>query len=134
MIINIVSLYKARDIATYIIIQDLNKVKDALNPRGSQILFKDMADTNHQNSEQNKDMLSFQILRSSSNGGARLGKLAINGRKTLDTPHYIGHTSRGVISHLSHDTFRNKTRIDGVYVALEDCEISPQSYGRKRDG
>lgn len=67
-------------------------------------------------------MLSFQVLRSSGSGHARLGKLAIAGRKTLDTPHYVGHTTRGVISHLSHDTFQQKTPINGVYVALEDCE------------
>jgi queuine tRNA-ribosyltransferase len=51
----------------------------------------------------------------------RAGTLAITGRKTLSTPHYLPVTSRGVVPHISHDNVRKETAINGLYVGLEDC-------------
>ncbi|KAJ5949001.1 hypothetical protein N7454_002308 [Penicillium verhagenii] len=50
----------------------------------------------------------------------RAGTLAITGRKTLSTPHYLPVTSRGVVPHISHDNVRKETAINGLYVGLED--------------
>lgn len=67
----------------------------------------------------------FSIIKSAQNGlGPRLGRLGIAGRKTLETPHYLAITSRGVVPHLSQDTFTRDTNINGVYVPLEDCEFT----------
>lgn len=52
---------------------------------------------------------------------ARVGKLAIAGRKTLSTPHYIPLTSRGTVPHIAHDMLRKETAINSLYVGLEDC-------------
>lgn len=57
--------------------------------------------------------------------GPRLGRLALPGRKLMDTPHYLANTSRGVVPHITQDTFRRDTHINGVYYALEDCKHSP---------
>lgn len=54
----------------------------------------------------------------------RAGTLAIAGRKTLSTPHYLPVTSRGVVPHISHDNVRKETAINGLYVGLEDCTCS----------
>ena len=73
----------------------------------------------------------FHIIKAARNGlavvgphlglGPRLGRLALPGRKAIETPHYLGMTSRGVIPHLTQDTFARDTSINGVYVPLEDC-------------
>ncbi|CAK3938872.1 related to tRNA-guanine transglycosylase family [Lecanosticta acicola] len=63
----------------------------------------------------------FTLIKSSSQTlGPRLGKLALTGRRVLDTPHYLGNTSRGVVPHITQDTFRRDTDISGVYIGLED--------------
>lgn len=65
----------------------------------------------------------FPIVKSASNTLApRLARLALPGREVIDTPHYIGLTSRGVIPHLSQDNFARLSSINGVYTPLEDCE------------
>lgn len=53
----------------------------------------------------------------------RLARLALPGRDVIDTPHYLGLTSRGVIPHLSQDNFAQQSSISGVYAALEDCRF-----------
>ncbi|TKA81242.1 hypothetical protein B0A55_02372 [Friedmanniomyces simplex] len=50
----------------------------------------------------------------------RLGRVALPGRKVIDTPHYLAITSRGAVPHLTQDTFARDTSISGVYVGLED--------------
>lgn len=65
----------------------------------------------------------FTIIKSAASGiGARLGRLSIAGRNAIETPHYLGITSRGVVPHLSQDIFARDTGVSGVYVPLEDCE------------
>ena len=67
-------------------------------------------------------MLKFVLEHAaSSETAARLGQLTAWGRPTINTPHYIAPTSRGVIPHLSHDNLQKHTRISAVYVPLEDC-------------
>jgi queuine tRNA-ribosyltransferase subunit QTRTD1 len=51
----------------------------------------------------------------------RLGRLSLPGRNAIETPHYLGLTSRGVVPHLSQDNFAQLSSISGVYAALEDC-------------
>jgi queuine tRNA-ribosyltransferase len=53
---------------------------------------------------------------------ARLGRLSLQGRSAISTPHFLGITSRGVVPHITQDNFASQTDISGVYVALEDCE------------
>ena len=64
----------------------------------------------------------FTIIKATSqNLGPRLGRLALPGRRVIDTPHYLGNTSRGVVPHITQDTFVRDTNINSIYVALEDC-------------
>lgn len=68
----------------------------------------------------------FSIIKSAAQGlGPRLGRLSIAGRRTIETPHFLGITSRGVIPHVTQDTFARDTNINGVYVPLEDCRLTP---------
>lgn len=58
----------------------------------------------------------------SKHSGARLGSLRLPGRNPISTPHYIANTSRGAVPHIAQDVFTDSTGIQGVYVAVEDCE------------
>ncbi|MCJ1468863.1 hypothetical protein MMC07_007493 [Pseudocyphellaria aurata] len=64
-----------------------------------------------------KANFSFTI---SSDNGSRRGNVHVPGRKTIQTPHYLALSSRGIVSHLSQDTMREHTSITGLYTALED--------------
>ncbi|KAF2140149.1 uncharacterized protein K452DRAFT_252796, partial [Aplosporella prunicola CBS 121167] len=71
--------------------------------------------------------LTFETSSPDSILAPRIGKLSIPGRATLDTPHYVGYTSRGVIPHLTQDMLRKNTDINSMYLALEDfIEKAPQ--------
>ena len=70
------------------------------------------------------DMFSI-IKDAGSKLGPRLGRLSLPGRRTIETPHYLGITSRGVVPHITQDTFQEDTDISGVYVPLEDCKSCP---------
>jgi queuine tRNA-ribosyltransferase len=64
----------------------------------------------------------FSIIKSAPQGlGSRLGRLSVAGREAIDTPHFLGITSRGVVPHLTQDTFARDASISAVYVPLEDC-------------
>ena len=67
------------------------------------------------------NMRLYTVLKALEGSGGRQGKLAIPARKPIETPHYIGVTSRGVIPHLTQDNVAKQTNISGVYVSLEDC-------------
>lgn len=56
--------------------------------------------------------------------GPRLGRLALPNKRIVATPHYLANTSRGVVPHITQDTFSRDTDIGAVYVALEDCEFA----------
>ncbi|OKL63810.1 hypothetical protein UA08_00419 [Talaromyces atroroseus] len=51
---------------------------------------------------------------------ARVGKVVLPGRKSIQTPHYVAITSRGVVPHLSPDVARNHTTLGCLYIGLED--------------
>lgn len=54
--------------------------------------------------------------------GLRIGTLSVNGRSTINTPHYVAISSRGTVPHLTQDMMRDNSAITGIYAALEDCE------------
>ena len=58
----------------------------------------------------------------------RLGRLSLPGRNAIETPHYLGLTSRGVVPHLSQDNFAQLSSIAGVYAALEDCRFQKNAF------
>ena len=73
--------------------------------------------------DQLPEEIMFSITRApSTQHAARLGVLKCPGRNPIQTPHYIGLASRGVVPHLSPDNYAKQTDIRGVYTALEDCE------------
>lgn len=53
---------------------------------------------------------------------ARLGRISVKGRRTLDTPNFLALTSRGVVPHISPDVVGEQTEFAGVYTAIEDCK------------
>ncbi|KAF2204417.1 tRNA-guanine transglycosylase family protein [Delitschia confertaspora ATCC 74209] len=65
-------------------------------------------------------MLHFTLLNAAPGLAPRLGRLSYPGRKTLLTPLYLGNTSRGAVPHISQDNYQKHTRLNGVYVPLED--------------
>lgn len=72
---------------------------------------------------QQSPMLKFSLSRvESSNSGPRLGQLLRGGRKTIQTPHYVATTSRGVLPHISHDVLAKNTTISSMYFGIEDCK------------
>jgi len=65
----------------------------------------------------------FQIIKAAGSAlTPRLGRIAIPGRKVMETPHFLAGTSRGAVPHITQDTFARDTSIGAVYVALEDCK------------
>lgn len=72
------------------------------------------------------DMFRFIVQHANSlESGARLASLTVQNRPSIQTPHYLVATSRGVIPHLSPDTLQRHTNISAVYVGLEDCRLFP---------
>ncbi|KAH9904962.1 tRNA-guanine transglycosylase [Xylariomycetidae sp. FL2044] len=51
---------------------------------------------------------------------ARTGRLRLPKRKPIDTPNYIGITSRGAIPHMTPDVVTKHSDLGGVHLALED--------------
>ena len=77
--------------------------------------------------EQLPEEIMFSITRAPSASAqtqnvARLGLLRLPNRNPVQTPHYVGVASRGVVPHLSPDNFAKQTDIRGIYTALEDCK------------
>lgn len=77
--------------------------------------------------------IMFSITRSQPmQNAARSGLLQLPNRKSIQTPHYIGVASRGVLPHLSPDNYAKQTDIRGVYTALEDCKSTLALTHRKQ--
>ncbi|EAA29961.3 tRNA-guanine transglycosylase [Neurospora crassa] len=73
--------------------------------------------------------MTFELLKTAvKDGGARLGRLAFPGRRTVDTPNFFGLTSRGVIPHVTPDNVEKHLLTNGTYMALEDFIERPQQY------
>ncbi|RVX67339.1 hypothetical protein B0A52_09120 [Exophiala mesophila] len=67
------------------------------------------------------DMIKFTVQHVAAlESGARLASLTVQNRPSIQTPHYLVPTSRGVIPHLSPDTLQRHTNISAVYIGLED--------------
>lgn len=58
---------------------------------------------------------------------ARLGRLSIPGRKTIETPSYTAVTSRGAVPHLTPDNVKQYTNLGAAYMALEDCKLQSRN-------
>ncbi|GES65714.1 tRNA-guanine transglycosylase family protein [Aspergillus terreus] len=67
-------------------------------------------------------MVNFTLLTPSTASvlTPRLGTLAFAGRKPISTPNFVSLTSRGAVSHISHDVMREQTAIGSLYFGLED--------------
>ncbi|KAL2863330.1 tRNA-ribosyltransferase family protein [Aspergillus lucknowensis] len=79
------------------------------------------------------EMLKFTLLGSAASVLApRLGTLAIAGRKSLSTPHYVPLTSRGMVPHLAHDVMRDSTSIGSLFIGLEDFIEKEQQPKKSR--
>jgi queuine tRNA-ribosyltransferase len=72
------------------------------------------------------EAMRFEVLKTALKDGAaaRLGRLAFEGRLPIDTPNYIGVTSRGAVPHLTPDNVSKHLQTTGAYTALEDCGLS----------
>ncbi|KAK2794731.1 hypothetical protein FQN52_007501 [Onygenales sp. PD_12] len=67
------------------------------------------------------EMFSFSLLSSAPTLLApRLGRLALAGRKAIQTPNYVPITSRGALPHVSQDMMKEHTPIGSLYAAFED--------------
>lgn len=73
------------------------------------------------------EMLEFALLKTTGALAPRLGRLSLPKRKNILTPGFIGNTSRGVVPHISQDNFSKSLGLNGVYVALEDCNTPAQN-------
>lgn len=62
-----------------------------------------------------------KMLTAAAVGRARRKMMSLAG-KTIETPHYVAVTSRGVVPHLSPDVLSKHTSISAAYFGLEDCE------------
>ncbi|KAK1760639.1 tRNA-guanine(15) transglycosylase-like protein [Echria macrotheca] len=80
------------------------------------------------------EAMTFEVLRSALIDGsaARLGRLALAGRKTIDTPNFFALTSRGVVPHITPDNVDKHLDTGGVYMALEDFIERPQQHQKRQ--
>ncbi|KAK3359829.1 tRNA-guanine(15) transglycosylase-like protein [Lasiosphaeria hispida] len=75
----------------------------------------------------------FEVLKAAIIDGsaARLGRMALAGRRSVDTPNYLAVTSRGVVPHMTPDNVGKHLHSAGVYMALEDFIERPQQYSKR---
>jgi len=59
----------------------------------------------------------------SDSDAARLGRVSLPGRKSLETPNFLALTSRGVVPHISPDVVGEQTDFCGIFTAIEDCRL-----------
>ena len=70
------------------------------------------------------EMFSFSLLGcEASLLTPRLGRLALAGRKPIETPNYLPTSSRGAVPHTTQDVMREHMSVSGLYLALEDCTL-----------
>lgn len=86
-----------------------------------------MSDSNPDNTPEMSGRKIFELIGSAAVDGsaARLGKLSLPGKKVIDTPNFFAVTSRGAVPHLTPDNLSRHTSVSGLYMALEDCRLSP---------
>lgn len=68
--------------------------------------------------------MGFQVLKSlvGSGVGPRLGSFRLPQRLPMQTPSFVGVTSRGTLPHLTPDIIMKHTSFESAYMALEDCK------------
>ncbi|KAK4455766.1 tRNA-guanine(15) transglycosylase-like protein [Podospora aff. communis PSN243] len=73
-------------------------------------------------------VMAFEVLKAAIIDGsaARLGRLALAGRRSIETPNYFAATSRGVVPHMTPDNVNKHFHAGGAYMALEDFIEQPQ--------
>ncbi|CAI6100384.1 unnamed protein product [Clonostachys chloroleuca] len=81
---------------------------------------------------EHSDMASqriFKILSAAVGDGtsARLGQLALPGRKLVETPNFTSVASRGAVPHLTPDNVTRHTDLSSTYMALEDFIEKPNA-------
>ena len=64
--------------------------------------------------------MSFSVVKNAVEGAARVGRLVIPKRQSLDTPNFFGMTSRGAVPHITPDNLARHTQLAGVYMPRED--------------
>ncbi|KAB5550947.1 tRNA-guanine(15) transglycosylase-like protein [Coniochaeta sp. 2T2.1] len=66
--------------------------------------------------------MRFELLKAglADGAGARLGRLAFSGSRTVETPNFFAITSRGAIPHVTPDNLEKHVPVQGTYIALED--------------
>ncbi|KAI1799501.1 tRNA-guanine transglycosylase [Daldinia bambusicola] len=72
--------------------------------------------------ESSSENVMFNILKTIAveGGVPRAGRLALPKRNPIDTPNYIGLSSRGSIPHMTPDVISKHVELNGSYMALED--------------
>ncbi|KAK3299182.1 tRNA-guanine(15) transglycosylase-like protein [Chaetomium fimeti] len=84
---------------------------------------------------QNEDSraMRFEVLKGALKDGvaARVGRLAFARRLPIDTPNFIGMTSRGTVPHVTPDNLGKHLQTTGAYMALEDFIERPQRYSKR---
>jgi queuine tRNA-ribosyltransferase subunit QTRTD1 len=73
-----------------------------------------------------EENMRFDLLKAglADGAGARLGKLAFSGGRTVETPNFFAITSRGAVPHVTPDNLSKHVPVPGTYIALEDCRCS----------
>lgn len=72
----------------------------------------------------NPEKMRFELLRGGlADGAARLGRLAMSGRREVSTPNFLAITSRGAVPHITPDNLKAHVPVGGTYIALEDCKL-----------
>ncbi len=74
------------------------------------------------------EAMTFEVLKAAIIDGsaARLGRLALAGRRGIDTPNFFAVASRGVVPHITPDNVGKHLQTGGAFMALEDCKSTPQ--------
>ncbi|EAQ90712.1 hypothetical protein CHGG_02647 [Chaetomium globosum CBS 148.51] len=86
-------------------------------------------DTHNQDSA----AMRFEVFKGALKDGvaARVGRIAFAGRLPIDTPNFIGITSRGTVPHVTPDNVGKHLQTTGAYMALEDFIERPQRYSKR---
>ncbi|KAK0719938.1 tRNA-guanine(15) transglycosylase-like protein [Lasiosphaeris hirsuta] len=85
-------------------------------------------------SQEKPTAMVFEVLKAAIIDGsaARLGRMALAGRRSVDTPNYLAVASRGVVPHMTPDNVGKYLHSGGVYMALEEVIERPQQYSKRQ--
>ncbi|TPX08725.1 uncharacterized protein E0L32_009787 [Thyridium curvatum] len=78
-----------------------------------------------------QEAMKFEILKAFGNG-PRLAKLAVAGRKAIETPNFVTVTSRGTVPHVTPDNLTKHDLVNASYFGLEDfIELHQKNPARR---